>query len=271
MKRVVYFMLGFACAVLMAVLVVSVPSMVAEENDPAPVVQGSSLLYGLVSYWRLDEPTGPRVDSRGVNELHDNGVFSGNGKLGSAAKFIDKSQYLYTDVSNDLDTGNLSSYSLAMWVYMPDLNNTEVLVYKGVPPGDGEYELLFNSFTQELYFFTDIALGDCGVSSRNVSVGWNYIVAIYDYDGFSYLCGLSINGENFIENTAAGGTRESFGALYVGSGGGFSFTGQIDSLGFWNRRLEQAEVAALYNGGAGSEYPFRSSCCGCMCVKPCGQ
>jgi len=84
MKRFIYFALGFGCAALVVVLAVSAPRTAAETLDPAPVVQESSLLYGLISYWRLDEPTGPRVDSRGVNELHDNGVFSGNGKLGSA-------------------------------------------------------------------------------------------------------------------------------------------------------------------------------------------
>jgi hypothetical protein len=43
------------------------------------------------------------------------------------------------------------------------------------------------------------------------------------------------------------------GTLYVGGEGTGEFNGSIDAVGIWNRALSDAEVAELYNNGAGLE------------------
>ena len=36
----------------------------------------------------------------------------------------------------------------------------------------------------------------------------------------------------------------------------FSFNGQLDEVGIWNRTLTQNEINELYNIGIGKQYPF---------------
>jgi hypothetical protein len=38
-------------------------------------------------------------------------------------------------------------------------------------------------------------------------------------------------------------------------GGGGNFEGSIDAIGIWNRALNSAEIALLYNNGNGIELP----------------
>ena len=58
-------------------------------------------------------------------------------------------------------------------------------------------------------------------------------------------------------STATGSVNSTngfvLGANYFGSG---RFDGSMDEFGLWNRVLTSTEIGHLWNGGAGTTYPF---------------
>jgi hypothetical protein len=80
---------------------------------------------------------------------------------------------------------------------------------------------------------------------------------VFSYDSATGT--VSVNVDNGSPNTTTSsdvkaGTTEL--ALGNRNNGGAGFDGHIDAFGVWDRLLTGAEQTALYNGGAGVEYPF---------------
>ena len=119
------------------------------------------------------------------------------------------------------------------------------------------YQKLFgNNFNVGWYVF-----GDAGVRMFSGSAYdaipqtaltgnvWTH-VAVTHNGSWSY---LYINGVK----TAAVTLAYSFTLQSIANSTGTQpFYGFIDEVGMWDRELSPNEVAALYNGGAGLQYPF---------------
>ena len=62
----------------------------------------STLLNGLVSYWKLDEFSGAVIDSVGLNNGINNGATQGaSGKIGTAYSFNGTTDYINIDTAVD--------------------------------------------------------------------------------------------------------------------------------------------------------------------------
>jgi hypothetical protein len=68
--------------------------------------------------------------------------------------------------------------------------------------------------------------------------------------------GIKINNQGTSTIDVTGMTLKANGTLYVGrQQSGYPWHGRIDEYGIWNRALSAAEMAQLYNGGAGMTLP----------------
>lgn len=85
-----------------------------------------TLLDGLVSYWKLEEANGARVDSvvASGNDLTDNNtVTQAVGVLGNAAQFTAANSESLSHADNaSLGTGDID-FTVASWVYFDSLTS----------------------------------------------------------------------------------------------------------------------------------------------------
>lgn len=232
---------------------VAAGTMLASEAPP----EESPLLTDLVSHWKMDEASGTRADSHGANDLTDhNTVTQAEGKLGSAGQFTRaNNEWLSCADAADLSGGD-RDFTFACWVWLDGKTNLITIVDKN-DGTDWEYTLYYNNSTDRLRWFCD---GPSASVDRSANVfgspptgQWIFIVAWHD--STNNVIGIQIN--NGTANTSAfdGGVRDTTGMFTVGNDGS-SWDGRIDSLSRWNRLLTADEKTALYNGGAGLEYPF---------------
>lgn len=112
----------------------------------------STLTNNLISFWKLEEASGTRVDEVSGYDLTDNNtVAQGTGKIGNAAEFVDANSESLTHVSNsDFQTGDVD-WTWAGWVKFNDLASDP-----GIAGKTGEWGVYFSTGNGRLQaYFTD--------------------------------------------------------------------------------------------------------------------
>ena len=220
--------------------------------------QPSSLLTGLISYWKLDEVSGTRNDSVGANHLTDNNtVTQSAGKIGNAGQFSAASSETLSAASNaSLQTGDID-YTIAGWFYL-DSTAAAMLAAKDGPAGREWF--LYNSGSRFQFWFhngSGFATATADPAGAPGAGTWYFIVAWHNSVGNSILIQVN-NGSP--DGVASGGGANTPGAdPFILGGRGHAdlyFSGRIDEFGFWKRLLTTDEKTELYNGGAGKTHPF---------------
>jgi hypothetical protein len=211
----------------------------------------SPLLTDLVSYWKLDEGSGTRVDSHGSNNLTDNGsVGSATGKVGNAADF-DGTNFLELNPGLSIP----SDISVSFWCY----------------PNAGYGTLSFPGMVAQTLDWGRIFVSSSGVAQARVrqsngvervastittvsTTAWSHFVLVANSS--TGVVALYIN--NFVVGsiTYDGTLNQGNDTLKIGRQSSSFFDGRIDEVGIWNRALTPAEIATLYNSGASLTYPF---------------
>jgi hypothetical protein len=225
----------------------------------------SSLLTGLVSYWKLDEASGTRFDSVSTNNLTDNGgVGSAIGKIGNAASFTTTNQAL--DGGNVLSFERTDVFSAFSWVYLTDTSGARKVIGKINSIGQQGWEMRVDNGNLTVYIVNFWSSNAIGVRHTGITLSTNTWYHIgFTYDGSSLASGvkLYINGAAVVADTiledSLTSTIVSTAALFIGAR--FStlaaqFEGRIDETGVWGRALAGGEITTLYNGGSGITYPF---------------
>ncbi|MDD3493076.1 MAG: DUF1616 domain-containing protein [Candidatus Thermoplasmatota archaeon] len=92
------------------------------------------------------------------------------------------------------------------------------------------------------------ATGWIALTAEHNHSGWTTVAA--SYHASSGEMGLYINGTRVAGRWAAGALHHSTAPLYVGTAGGISFHGSLESLRLYGRALTPGEVEALAEGGA---------------------
>jgi hypothetical protein len=203
---------------------------------------------GLVGWWPFN---GNANDESGNN---NNGIV--NGAALTTDRFGNTNKaYSFDGNSDYIDCGNSSSVNIngdltiSAWIYSNNFNTDHGIVSKS-----GLYDLITNSpFSQppldKLRFEADNA--PFLFSNPIQSNQWLHVVAVY-----STISGKSIylNGTLFASNTQVGTiTPNNTYNLYLGAHQPFavnnwSWDGNLDDIGIWNRALTQQEITDLYNG-----------------------
>src|SRR3990170_7582249 len=92
---------------------------------------GGTLTTSLISYWKLEEVSGTRVDTFGANDLDDiNTVEQAVGIKGDAAQFVRANSEALRHIDNaDLSVGDID-FSIAFWVYLDSKTGSQALFCK---------------------------------------------------------------------------------------------------------------------------------------------
>jgi len=234
--------------VIIAVLALGLSLVAGSTSVEARPLSYSSLNNGLVAFWKLDEESGTRYDSVGSNHLTDNNtVGRGAGVVGNAARFVAANSESLCISSSNFNVG--SEFSVSFWWY----GSGTILSKWGYLTSEREYK--FREYESAFLGFLSpdgSAIYSYGLAHSVSSSGWNHFSG--SYSG-GVLSGY-INGsyyDNLSESIFSGTVPFCLGSDINSYA---FFNGLIDSVGFWNRALTSDEIAALYNGGHGQEYPF---------------
>ena len=230
-----------------------------------------SLYNDLEAFWELDETSGTRFDSIGLNNLTQvNSVSFGTGIIDNSSKFESiNNQYLTIADNSDLSAGG-TSFEIAGWAKLTAKSNNLGsdylgLVFKGITAsgGDYEYSIHYRASLDRFQFSvgndtsTDTISADSfGSPSINT---WYFICASYEFPSNKLRIAINLV-EDF--KTTAILPFNSTGPFQLGrtfNSSTYSHEGYIDNLGFWRRKLTDAEEAKLYNGGYGLAPAFQTN------------
>lgn len=240
---------------------------VSVEAEPPDTI-GDALRADCKAYWKLDETSGNRLDSKNSHHLVPVGsVSQAAGKVGNAAGFdgelayTEDQQYLVAPSHTDLAGGDSNSFTIAGWIYVTNFDfDAPCLLSKA---GDDTTEYLIITSVQKPQFTISGGVATDALSTIVMDAGvWYFVVAWYDLSiRTSY---ISVNQETPVVGSSAGVTLNApydplgtvlSGAYYEADPANFTH-GRHDELGFWQRVLTADERAYLYNSGAGKTlYP----------------
>jgi hypothetical protein len=214
-----------------------------------------ALTDNILAYWNLNNNGSggvSLVDSTGNgNTLTNNdGVTLGTGIIAGDAVF-DPS--LTNSLTTPITIG--ADYSISAWVNVTAFDGGVAAVGSST---DGEAPAIIADVSATYFFYGANDDGDCnpGTPSGPLSTGtWNHIVGTISSS--TSTCRYYVNGTLISQDTYTNlgqFTELQLGAYFARSL--FTFNGQLDEVGVWNRALTGAEVTELYNGGLGLSYPF---------------
>lgn len=195
-------------------------------------------------------------------QLYLNKDLGVNSKL--AASFTGVGESFAGAGSYDLSTRNVLSGSF--WFNRRGTTKNEMILgcwnVLGTPGSDKVWKILINhpSYSVSLVVTSNGTTETIAKSLGNAPLNaWSHVAFYIDKDNAEI--GFSLNNANFV--TASVDCYNAAEGIRIGreSGSlGQSFTGYVDSINFWSRRLTQSEVNTLYNSGDGlSYYNFDSS------------
>jgi hypothetical protein len=221
-------------------------------SDPTALVSADIGLYnGLKAYWKLDEASGTRVDSKdGFDLTDDYSVGYGVGVINNGA-VLDGSQTLSSSPTNFSIQNGLT---ISFWV-KSTLGGTQVGVgfYVGT-------NAVYVGWLPDGNVFGDLGHGVDGYSSQsngNIQDDiWSHVVLRADPVAETWTA--VVDGTFVTRVLPASLNPDPTGSIKVGSNrdGVTSepMTGMLDEVGIWNRALTDAEIEYLYNSGAGRQY-----------------
>ena len=237
------------------VMVAPTTTLIADLSNSAP----SALYTNLIAYWKLDEASGNRADSKGSNTLTDtNTVTSTTGKQSNAAVFTKaNSEYLTVADNSSLSVGDIDFY-FSCWIY-PTLNDAsdQYIAAKGGSSGNRAWELRIDWVNARLRFSvynpSDTATT---VNSANSSIAVNtwYFVECW-HDSVGNVIGVSINNGTAVTAAHTTGVKDDTGPFQLGARNASGFyQGNIDEFGFWKYMPSSGDRTFLFNSGAGRTY-----------------
>ena len=242
-------------------------------SGPLPNEQlPSSLLTGLLSYYKMDETTGTRVDSKGGNDLAESGGatgFTAAGKLGNAASFV-VARYLVSTYNVAFVAGlagNGATWSF--WAFRSSIPSNTLAIMGENNAGLKQFDFRIKLATGSANFIMRDSTGaPVNVDSGAHTGVWRHFVWTYttsDKKGRLYVDGA-------LEATTAGALTTN--ALWNAStgfivgkstGGGLDFaidggTAYLDEFAVFDRTITTGEIGCLYGGGTPPAYPFTGVC-----------
>lgn len=223
---------------------------------------GNPLAIGWAAYWRLDEASGVRYDSAGINHLTDNNtVTQAAGKIGNSAQFVTaNSETLSVADNTALSMGDID-FTIAAWVYLDNKSVSRDIGGKWGASGQFEYLLEYDQSSDRFRWIVSndgtaaVVVSATTFGSPSIST-WYFIVAYHDSAG--NVIGIKVNDGAADTTAHTTGVFNGTSAFVLGgrSSGSAYHSGRLDETGVARRFLSGAEMTELYNAGAGKTYPF---------------
>jgi hypothetical protein len=232
-----------------------------------PFILGGAnpLLTNLVGFWKLEEASGSRIDASGNGkDLASNSGTPGNttGKIGNAIQCTSAStQYVFRNVAADMRAGAGSMF-ISQWVKLDAIGARRGIVGKWETSGNNrEYSLTYETTNQRFRFsVSNDGTGTAATVDANnfgaPSTGVYYHV-VCGYNAATGKLWITVNNgvvneTNYTLGIYSAGTAN----FHVGRALASIMDGAIDAVGMWTRAPTASDIATLYNGGAGIEWPF---------------
>ncbi len=212
----------------------------------------SPLLTDLLSYWKMDETTGNRVDSHGSNDLSVVGTVGyAVGKLGNAVTCTGSENYLTKAAGI-----NISPTGFTVWGWIRLAVDTRTFLIAGQNGSNIRWYLgYYGSNAWRFYVYdSSLAADSIGIVTQAPTLNaWYFLCG--RYNPTTKKAELRLNASAWALGAALG-TGPTTDSNNLKIAGNSSSNCNIDSVGIANRYYSDAEVDELYNSGNGLEYPF---------------
>lgn len=222
----------------------------------------STILTGLVSYWKLDESSGNAADSSGNGftltkqgtTTYSSALINNGGNLGSSdanANGFSRADGMSVDLSG------ASSVSLWLKFLGAPTVSSRIMTWGSVTGTSRYFQLNYTNATTSLQVN---AASNTSSGTVNLNDGSFHHIA-YTCSG-SGSVSLYHNGSAIASTTR--GTDTASAQFAIGNISSFlvGLPAIFDEMGTWSKELTSGEVNQLYSGGAGLSYPFNISAYG---------
>ena len=233
----------------------------------ADIKNDATLVASLISYWKLDETTGTRVDAHASNDLTQiNTVTSATGIINNGADF-EASNFEYLTITDAAQSGlDISGdHFVSFWASAESLpaTNTQRIIYgKFASSGNQRaYSLRYRNQggSPRMIFL----INDNGSSSEDYNFAYTMGTSLKHYV-WSWDSALS-RGTLYVDGVSQGNQSGSKTSIHNSSagfkigqtdnlGGNEYWDGVVDEFGIWSRTATTTDVSKLYNSGAGLPY-----------------
>jgi hypothetical protein len=232
-----------------------------QQSQPISIAGGSTstLLNGLQVYYKLEDLTDSSGNSLTLTN-HGTVTFTA-GKVNNAANFVSaSSQYLSHANATAYQMGT-GDFSFAFWVKFTISIEVAVLDYGITGSSSGYFVDTVNKAGGQAGFQFGISDGTHNISPETAhswnNGNWHLVVVTCSRSGNMVIYVDNVSDGSASTSTVTGSVNSANGfALGANFAGGSLFDGSIDEFGLWNRVLTSTEIGHLWNGGAGTTYPF---------------
>lgn len=222
----------------------------------------------LVAYWRLDETSGDALDATGNNHtLTDvNTVTTASGKINTARQFTlaSSESFLMAADHAAFDVGATQNFTVTCWVYLDSLDpssSPRIAMHRASRFPDRGWWLGYfagNEFQFTVTNSTNSVAASNFPAGGTIATGTWYFLAgrCYAADSPKHIK-LDVNAVTVEEKFSADAwAEEATAKLRMGrqDSAAWFMDGRIDEAAYFDCVLSDAEITALYNGGAGLPY-----------------
>lgn len=250
-----------------ALLVCDASSLTGVTGSAAETQAGGSTLANKnLASWNFEDaaesPTNywPLVDLRDASNVltNDSAIITNpivaGGKLNNGLR-VEAGDSWMADI-NFARFMHEEPFSISVWVKFDSVGTNQNIISRGNNYNDstGGYNLFMEYGTSQIVFRKESTRSVTSTEALSANQ-WYHIVGVYDPDNTTVK--ISINGAAFTENNS----------ITVGTGYGSETAGDVfrignspamflDNLDVFDDVLTLAEVQALYNSGAATDYPY---------------
>lgn len=233
--------------VFMFVLVISLFSGLAS---------GQSCPSGMISFWKLQETSGPTYNDSYGNHDAVAGTSSPSQTSGISGKgqLFDKNTSSYITVSDhsSFDWGGNANFSIELWVKFTEEGEIKVFIGRDDPATLTQWWIGHNETGQIEWYLqaSDGSVGDMVTAVPYNNGQWHHVVAVRDGSqgkNYLYIDGIAQNKNVALTGTLASTANISIGCLIYNDSPDYFLSGSLDEIALYNRILTPTEITTHYN------------------------
>lgn len=224
-----------------------------------PKISGSSpLLIDLISYWKMDETTGNRLDSVGTRHfVPQNTIGYTTGKIGNCVTANGAGNFLIATDAGLTSLNWAGGFSVVGWLYVPSAYSGRNTILAEGNAASYEWALYTNAQNALRFLVNDSSSGSSlAASVTNITLdAWHFMAGRYNPS--TKKAEFRLDSEAWALGSAiTNSPKSTIGSLTTATLGGLFGNAYYDEVGLWMAYLSDEYVDALFNGGTGTSYPF---------------